>query len=503
MDGAGAPALWTAIEPVLREGVDPELLLAALPAEGRDLAAVILARLAEQHLLREVEVGMSAPGVPALAHLETIARRPVAAARLVAATTLRVVGNGPAARSAVAHLAAAGYAEVLPESREEPALLARVERQEADGRWSPVAFAVGDARTVLVGPRNRDGEPALERAALLALARHGDPGAVADGGPGTLVGAQLALAVLASSARAEEVPPVGRVEPAWPEYLVTTGGLETETRTLVGLGRLTLEGPSVRLDAWTWGDGHDEQSDPAALDRLEPVWDPVLGVVGRPLPLDLPQLPVGLAAIVDDEGRTRGGIGTTTAAARLDALLTALRSVAAAPSGALGLGTSPEAARAEALARLVARSGLRWQAVRPDPDRIGADARLLHAALVLHLPEPPIVAHAETATGLHRVDVRDANGDLLGRAFATGAGAAAHGALLRAVGRFQWTGSDAGLVSREPDLDTLDTRTPGVRRQLDAWACTAVAAGILTLVLPTGAEAWASVGLHTAVASWT
>lgn len=500
VDGAGAQALWTAIEPSLRSGIEPQRLLAAVPEQGRDVVSGILTQLDENHLLRELEVPDD--GVAAIAHLEAVARRPVAASRLVAATTLRVTGNGPVARAAAAHLAAAGYADIVDQVRTEPDVLARVERRGPDGGWEPVAFAVGDTRTVLVGPRNRDADAALEHEACAVLAGGPVPGAPGtETLLGTLVGAQLALVVLGSSARVADGTPPGR----WPQYLVTTGGLVSEPRTLVGLRRLALDGRQVAVEGWAQVAGHDEHGDPAALDRLEPVWDTVLGGVGQPLPLDLPQLPVGLAAIIDDEGRACGGIGATTAAARLDVVLTALRPVAGDPTTgvSLGLGTSAEAARAEAVARLVDRSDLSWRSVQPDPADLGIDVRRLHAALTLQFAEPVTVAHAETATGLYRVEVRDMAGELLGRAVATGAGAAAHGALLRAAGRAQWATSAADLVPRNPHLDALDTRTSAVRTQLDAWARAAVAAGTVVIVVPDGADDWAGVGLHAALASWT
>ncbi len=561
VDGADEQALWTAIEPVLRAGVRPDRLLAAVPEHGRAVVARILARLDEHHLLREVEAAMEP--LPALDHLETVTRRPAAAARLVATTTLRVRGSGPVVRSVVAHLNAAGYARVVEQREPAARALARVERQAADLTWRPVAFAAGDARTVVVGPCDRDADAGLEAAVLERVARGSalepvvEPDTTAGTGTGTgtgiesgietgietgieagthtgihtgtrpgtdtgvrtgtadaggapvpsvpetllaeLVGAQLALAALDSSAR--------EVEPAPPapaaHYLVTTSGLVSERHPHVTLPRLGRDGRVLDVDAWAV---RDVVADPVALARLEPVWDPVLGVVGEPLPLDLPQAPVGLAALVDDEGRTLGGVGTTTAAARVDVVLDALR-VATGPAvhraGSLGLGVAAAAARADAVARLVERSDLGWRPAPLDRTRLDAQAHRLHTSLTRRLGERAAVGLAVSGTGLCRVDVRDADGGLLGRAVATSPAAAAAGALLRAVGRVQWHESQVTLVPTDPVLDVLDTRTASVRTEVDAWARAAVAAGAVQLVEPDHADGWGGVGVHAAVASWT
>ena len=391
----------------------------------------------------------------------------------------------------------------------------------------PVAFAGRDLRTVLVGPRNRDADAALELAALDRLARPavsdgpagpaGPAGSDVPGAPavdrapaapgpllGVLVGAQLALAMLGSTARAARD---GSAPGTRPEYLVTTGGLVSEPHPHVTLPRLTDHGRPLDVDSWRSGVPHDENGDPAALDLLEPVWDSVLGVVGQPLPLDLPQLPVGLAALVDDEGCTLGGVGTTTAAARLDVVLGALRVVAGGPPGALrgslGLGMSAAAARADAVCRLVHRSDLPWSPAPLDTATLGADVRRLHAALTLQLARPVSITLTVLGRGLHRADVTTADGEPLGRAVAVSAGAATQGALLRAVGLTQWQRSGAHLVAPDPEVDVLDTRTAAVRTEVDTWARAAVAAGALRLVGPDRSEGWAAVGLHAAVASWT
>jgi len=510
VDDAGAQAWWTTIEPVLRAGVEPDRLLATVPDGGREVVSGILAQLDAHHLLREVEP--AADEVAAFAHLETVTRRPAAAARLVASTTLRVTGDGPVAHAVGAHLAAAGYARVLgqpttsnPAVAHAPNVLARVERLGAGDAWHGVAFALGDSRTLVVGPGNRDADACLEVAALARLARLGAPEepAAPESLPAALVGAQLALAVLASTARACDGTAPGR----WPEYLVTSDGLVSEPRTHVALPRLVHEGRALDVDAWTSGAAHDEHGDAAALRRLEPVWDPVLGLVGEPMSLDLPQLPVGLAALVDDDGRTLGGVGTTTAAARLDAALDALRLPADGPvghlAGSLGLGVSASAARADAVARLVERSDLGWRPVWRDLASMRPDVRRLHVALTRHLARPVTVSLHASEVGLHRVDVRDLDGDLLGRAVAADESAATRGALLRAVGLTQWQESGAGLVPAEPAIDVLDTRSPDVRRQVDRWARAAVATGALHLVEPERAGDWATVGVHAVVASWT
>lgn len=509
VDDAGAQALWTTIEPVLRAGVEPERLMATVPRRGRGVVDGILERLDAHQLLREVEP--DAPEIAALAHLETVTRRPGAAARVVAATTVRVTGEGPVAHAVAAHLGALGYACVLmktytPEHVAPRAshVLARVERLGPDDAWHDVAFAVGDARTTVVGPRNRDADTGLEDAVLGRLSRFCVPDAPPDPEPlsAALVAAQLALAVLASCGRAveDDDPPV------WPEYLVTTDGVVSEPRPHVALPRLAHDGRVLGVDAWTTSEPHDEHGDPAALEGLSPVWDTALGLIGEPLPLDLPQLPAGLAALVDDEGRTLGGVGSTTAAARLDAAFAALRPVANGPAGhlagMLGLGTSACAARADAVARLVERSDLGWRPVWREIESFGADVRSLHVALTRHLARPVSVALSASEVGLHRVDVRAPDGELLGRAVACSAGAAAHGALLRAVGFAQWQTSGACLVGRNPVIDVLETRASAVRTQLDRWARAAVGEG-LRLVVPERAVDWHRLGVHAVVASWT
>ncbi|CAM5786735.1 hypothetical protein [Cellulomonas persica] len=459
---------------------------------------------------------------------------------------MRVTGDGPVARAVAAHLEAVGYGHVVTQPSAPgagdrvPHLLARVERLCADDTWHDVAFAFGDARTTIVGPRNRDTDAEVEAAALARLARQGasgrptatSPGGTAHGTassttPGTtpafapvsapvpapapahdpltvaLVAAQLALAVLDSTGRLVEDGDPQR----WPELLVTTDGIVSELRLHVALPRLSRDGRALDVDAWSASEPHDDHGDPAAIARLEPLWDTVLGLVGEPLPLDLPQLPAGLAAIVDDDGRTLGGVGATTAAARLDVALGALRVAADGPvghlPGMLGLGTSAAAARVDAVARLVERSDLGWRPLWREVETLGADVRSLHVALTRHLGRPVTMSISASEVGLHRVDVRDPDGELLGRAVASGVGAAAHGALLRAVGLAQWQTSGAHLVTPDPVIDVLDTRSPTVRVQLDLWARSAVETGALLLVVPERADDWRTVGLHAVVASWS
>lgn len=177
VDGANAVRLWAAVRPVLESGVDPDALLAAVPPAGRAVVAGLLDRLAEHDLLREVED--APPEVPAatLDHLESITRRPHAAARALLAARLRVryTGSREVAEAAATNLAQAGFTP-LPDVVRAGAGDAWagagattgatvVERQDGDA-WVPVAFVAGTGDRRLVGPRDQDATPELLADAL-------------------------------------------------------------------------------------------------------------------------------------------------------------------------------------------------------------------------------------------------------------------------------------------------------------------------------------------------
>lgn len=517
VEGPDAGALWAVLEPVLRDGVDRGRLLADFGEPTRRAVQAILDRLDEHQLLRSVEP--VAHDVAAAAFLETVARRPAAAATLVGVTPLRVRGAGPVARSAAEHLVRAGYAQVTLESGSDDDAAAdavHVDRLAPDGAWYPVAFAMSAGATTVLGPRNRDADASLEaavRARLGERAAADEPAA-----PHALVGTQLALVVLTATARAADGRPGPR---AWPEYLVTTSGLVSEPHPHAILPPLAAPaadpgpataGPAPTADDeardWTPPAGFPHHADQAdvpdedALTRLAPAWDPVLGVVAEPVLLDLPQRPVGLAALVDAEGRTRAGIGTGTAAARLDAVLAELRAVAGEPAGwTTGLGTSTDAARVDAAVRLVERAELGWQPHRLQAPAYGLVAQQRLDVVAGVLGYAPHVALA-AAAGLCRVDVRAADGTLLGRAVATTPGAAATGALLRAAGTLQWRTSHTALVTTTPEVDPLDTRSPGVREQVAQWLA-GPGAQLVRVAVPAAARSWQGVGLRAVVAAWT
>ena len=502
--GAPADAIWRALEPVLRSGFTRTALVEGFPARGRAVLVDILDRLAEHGFLREAEEEhtLSATEQAAYPHLEALTSRPFAALRALAGTVVRVRAESAPVRAAVVRaLERAGFRGVSAGTGPpEPGTAATV-LSVVPGRPKALHVIVAERGVWAAGPRDASVSPETLAALRTWVSTLDEPPGSDPGAPGadlarTLVAAQLALAVVAHVARAVE----GGADATSPEFLVTTDELVFEPH------RLPLLPP---LDAGRT-EGFPEVPEPAPLvtdrlDALAPLWDRVFGPVDEPAPGDLPQLPVGLARTGP---RGVSGCGTTTAEARLDALVGSLHTVAwssTAEDAGLGLGSTRAEAIGDAIGDLVLRSEVPWKEVEP-PEPASATARRLWAALTLRAGVAAALrCHELRDAGLWRAEVLASDGP------AADPGARAHGAappvlasgaaadpdtalreaLLRAVAAVQ--GEDL------PGLAAHAARTPAAAASLAAWAA---ATGRVRVAAPGGAAPWAALGVHAAVAVW-
>ncbi|MGQ4271006.1 hypothetical protein [Nocardiopsis changdeensis] len=547
--GAPADAVWRALEPVLRSGFTREALVGGFPEKGRPVLTGVLDQLEEHGFLREAEEEHELEGTEQAVypHLEALTSRPFAALRALGGTAVRVRAESVPVEAAVRRaLGRAGFRDVSADTGPpEPGVLAAV-RSAVPGHPEALHVIVAERGVWAAGPRDAPASPealaALRSwAAALDEPAGADPGAPGSEAARTLVAAQLALSVVAHVARVTE----GAAGAASPEFLVTTDELVSEPH------RLPLLPP---LDAGRTEDfpAAPEPAPPTTdrLDALAPLWDRVFGPVGEPAPGDLPQLPVGLART---GRRGASGCGTTTAQARLDALIGSLHAVAwgSAPGDVgRGLGSTRAEAVGDAVGDLVLRAGVPWKEVDP-PGPMSAAARRLWAALTLRAGVAATVRfHELEGAGLWRAEVRAAGtaapdapagadrGDVspgtaptapgttsvvpgtsapagqsdaspgttpaapgtsapaepavLASGAAADPDAALREALLRAVAAAQ--GEDL------PGLAAHAARTPDAAASLSAWAAHS---GRVQVAAPGGAAPWAAHGVHSAVAVWT
>jgi len=563
--GARADTVWRALEPALRAGFTRESLVATFPAPGRPFLEGVLDQLEDHGFLRELEDEheLSASERVAYPHLESLTARPFAALRALADSTVRVRSECPLLEAEVRRaLGRAGFREVHADTGPGAGVLLTA-RIGVPGRGeSPYLVAAGDG-VWLSGPRDAPGD-----AALVERVREWFGGSAPDGtgtGSGSgaglaitraLVAAQLALALVAHVARAVDEPVDPGPGPAAddgtssdPEFMVTTDELVSEPHPFVALPPLGEGRPGGPMSApWPAPPPPGPvppSSLPERLDRVTHLWDRVFGPVGEPAPGDLPQLPVGLARVARSDVH---GCGFTTAEARLDALLTALGSVAwpgvpargtspgtggdtrsevrgsasrgdggrargdvsgdgaravgrrpgAEPSGTgwtapvgRGLGLTLPAAIGASVGDLVLGTDTGWKDIGP-PEPMSAPARRLWAALTLRFGVSASTRFRELdGTGLLRVDVVGADGAPLGTGVSADADGATREALLRAV---------ANAALADGAVAVAATRTPQVVAALTRWAATS---GRVRVGEPERAPEWAARGVYAAVASWT
>jgi hypothetical protein len=295
------------------------------------------------------EPDVAAAHAQALAFLESVAKDPYAAFAAVRAAQLTVEGEEEAVRAAARALIGLGVGTVTT--------------SEGDGlRIGAVEAVLG--RDAIVGRRAAE--------ALGCWTGRGD---VDFSGPcGPLV-ARLAGNVAAYQAFRELS---GLAQNAAEVTVVRAAGLETTIHPV------RPPGPGV------------PDEDPGAeafLDALDPLLDPLFGLLEAPQPGELPQLPLRLAAVGDRLGFAAGG-----AEARRRALL-----AAAAPSGAGGCaGVTVTGWLADGLLRLALGGDLDGASEPVAPGDVDAVGRTCWQALVRWDLDPVVtVAPSPRVPGAH------------------------------------------------------------------------------------------------------
>ncbi|PSL45986.1 hypothetical protein B0I31_12617 [Saccharothrix carnea] len=300
--GKGLWTIWERLAGPLAEGVPPEQLAVpdnAPPAVARALE-LLIGQLREHDMLVEVpgEWGEDAPPAEIASWLESVAPSPLEAWRRLRSVTVVVTGDGALAAHAHRALVAAGLA-VAPVRPGPGLLVAGGGAAVAAGCAADVGFAVAP------------GAVAEVEADAAAVARR------LAGAPGT---PPEVLAALVGSAAAHRL-------------VCAVGGLPDPATEVVDMwSDVPPTGPPhqpvlvARLDP-LHAEYHPWLSEVRPREPngtlLEVLGNRELGPVPTPLPGDLPQLPVKLAAAGDVVG-----FGTTEHAARLDALLRAARALA-------------------------------------------------------------------------------------------------------------------------------------------------------------------------------
>ncbi|WP_367128783.1 hypothetical protein [Saccharothrix sp. HUAS TT1] len=410
--GRGLWTIWERLAGPLAEGVPPEQLAVpehASPAVARALE-LLIGQLREHDLLVEVpaEWGPDAPPEDIASWLESVAPAPLEAWRRLRSATVEVIGEGALAAAARRALGAAGL-EVT--ARSGPGLLLVAgEHAVAAGCAAEVGFAVAPG-------------PVADVTA--------DAAAVADRLAGTAGEPPEVLAALVGSAAAHRLvcalgglpDPSGEVVDMWSD--VPPGGPPHQAVLVARVDPLHAE-------YHPWLSAVRPREPNGTL--LDVLGDRELGPVPTPLPGDLPQLPVKLAASGDVIG-----YGTTEHAARLDALLRAARRLA--PEGAV-LGADRVHALGLALRTAVRRlpgtpvAESEWSA---DPT-----ARRWWKAVALRFALPAAVEVTRLGDGVVRAVVRADGKELSWAVEAEPADAVAFAALA-AAGSAQ-AGSGAGPV---------------------------------------------------------
>ncbi|MFT7836837.1 hypothetical protein Q5530_11875 [Saccharothrix sp. BKS2] len=416
--GRGLWTIWERLAGPLAEGVPPEQLAVpenASPAVARALE-LIIGQLREHDLLVEVPAGwgdggagdggtshrdLGAPPPDIASWLESVAASPLEAWRRLRSTTAVVTGEGAPAAAAHRALTAAGL-DVAPVRPGAGLLLIAGPHAVAAGCAADVGFAVAPG-------------PVADVVA--------DAAAVADrlaGAPGT---PPEVLAALVGSAAAHRLvcalgglpDPATEVVDMWSDVPPTGPPHQAVLVTRVD---------PLRAEYHPWLSTVRPQEPNGTL--LEVLGDRELGPVPTPLPGDLPQLPVKLAA-----SGNAVGFGTTEHAARLDALLRAARELA--PAGAV-LGA--DRAHALGLALRTAARHLPGTPVAEDEWSADPTARRWWKAVVLRFALPAEVEVTRLGPGVVRAVVRAAGEELSWAVEAQPADAVAFAALA-AAGRAQ------------------------------------------------------------------
>ncbi|GAA4839276.1 hypothetical protein [Kitasatospora terrestris] len=336
---AGPPALYELVDGLLgplTEGADLDQLTAATgdPA-ARPVLAHVLGRLLHQDVLLDLDaLTVPAPDpqtaaeyADVLAHLETRSVDPYRDFAVLRATTVIVLGTGPAARTAVRTLCAAGVTDLPAQDADGPALTLRSaadwavtvhteDRYALLGDGSEPAALTGriaawlDARPHEAAPTPLSATLAGSLAAHTALDRLlGGPGRP---GPLLIHGPHLTTSQLP--------PPPARTGPEWtvlaePPRSAEPSDVDDTADAPERPG--TAERPDTAVpDA------------AAILGTLAPLTAPWTGLVVPGDDGPLPQLPVSLATVRPLGGNLLAAWGRTRAAAVLGAVLHALRALA-------------------------------------------------------------------------------------------------------------------------------------------------------------------------------
>ncbi|KOX20425.1 hypothetical protein ADK67_29235 [Saccharothrix sp. NRRL B-16348] len=300
--GKGLWTIWERLAGPLADGVPPAQLAVpenAPPAVARALE-LLIGQLHEHDMLVEVpaEWGGTAPPEDIASWLESVAASPVEAWRRLRSATVTVTGEGALAAHAHRALVAAGV-DVAPVRPGAGLLVVVGPHAVAAGCAADVGFVVAPGSVVDVAA---DAVAVAERLA-------GAPGAPPE-----------VLAALVGSAAAHRL-------------VCALGGLPDPSTEVVDMwSDVPPAGPPhqavlvARVDPLhaeyhPWLSAVRPREPGGAV--LEVLGDRELGPVPTPLPGELPQLPVKLAAAGDVVG-----FGATEHAARLDALLRAARALA-------------------------------------------------------------------------------------------------------------------------------------------------------------------------------
>ncbi|MFD0265108.1 hypothetical protein ACFVGY_00720 [Streptomyces sp. NPDC127106] len=333
LEGSKAlPALWRLMEEPLRDG-GLERLLNDMEADSAVRRAVdtLLARLDEHDLLVTGPAETADGAGPVARWLEATGEDPTAAAAALAAARAEVVAgapDGPLARAAGRALAAGGLPvsytadPALPEGR--VLLYARgagPERGIAAGLCGGTGYATAPGSAAQV----RSDAAALERRLATAppvpaSASEPAPEPEPAGPPdllATLVGGTAAHRLLCAAAGLPDPADEGddgRLLPGQPAVLlVDVRPLRAEYRSWLGPERLDTERRSDLEPAGTLAE---------ALRRVSALGDRRCGVLPEPVPGNLPQLPVPLAACTAAAAGPADGlpdpVGPVAGAPRLD-----------------------------------------------------------------------------------------------------------------------------------------------------------------------------------------
>lgn len=430
--GRGLWTIWERLAGPLADGVPPEQLAVpanASPAVARALE-LLIGQLHEHDLLVEVPAdwGGDAPPADLASWLESVAASPLEAWRRLRSATAGVTGEGALAAAAHRALTAAGLA-VAPVRPGTGLLLTAGGHAVAAGCAADVGFAVAPGAVADV----------VADAAAVAERLAGAPGTPPE-----------VLAALVGSAAAHRL-------------VCALGGLPDPSTEVVDMwSDVPPTGPPhqavlvARVDPLhaeyhPWLSAVRPREPNGAL--LEVLGDRELGPVPTPLPGDLPQLPVKLAASGDVVG-----FGTTEHAARLDALLRAARRLA--PDGAV-LGAD----RVHALG-LALRTAVRHLPGTPVAEEEWAGdptARRWWKAVVLRFALPAEVEVTRLGPRVVRAVVR-AGGEELSWAVEAEAADAVAFAALAAAGRVQAEAAQARAAAGPAQTEVGQAQATGRER---------------------------------------